>query len=380
MKNSTTQNNSTIYSLVTFILFLLLSFQTEKALGQGCVAIKGNATTCMAVHTDSTNVSSWQFASSGRYFKSFRHFSGTVENTDRLKQQTEVINYTSVFNFSLTRIINNRWSVMIDIPVSNNVRSSLYEHGLVNGTYIKKERHTTESFGVGDIRFAAYKWVLDPLENTKGNVQLGLGIKLPTGDYNYKDYCYNVGVNGTKELRTVDQSIQLGDGGTGFTVELNAFYNFKHNFGVYGNFYYLANPREQNGTRTYRETLSPFLANEAIMSVPDQYMVRGGVNYTFNQIKGLSVSAGARLEGIPVRDLVGKSGEFRRPGYIWSVEPSVNYEYKKLVVFASVPLALVRNRTQSVTDIENSAIRGKHIQGDAAFADYSINLGIATRF
>lgn len=380
MKNPNTQNNSSIYSLLTFTVILLLSFQNEKSFAQGCVAIKGNATTCMAVHADSTNVSSWQFASSGRYFKSFRHFSGTVENTDRLKQQTEVINYTSVFNLSLTRIINNRWSVMIDIPVANNVRSSLYEHGLVNGTYIKKERHTTDSFGLGDIRFAAYKWVLDPLENTKGNIQLGLGIKLPTGDYNYKDYFYNVGVNGTKELRTVDQSIQLGDGGTGFTVELNTFYNFTHNFGVYGNLYYLMNPREQNGTRTYRETLSPFLANEAIMSVPDQYMVRGGVNYTFNNIKGLSVSAGARLEGIPVRDLVGKSGDFRRPGYIWSLEPSLNYEYKKLVVFASVPFALVRNRTQSVTDIENSAIRGKHIQGDAAFADYSVNLGIATRF
>ena len=26
----------------------------------------------------------------------------------------------------------------------------------------------------------------------------------------------------------VDQSIQLGDGGTGITVELNGFYNFSH--------------------------------------------------------------------------------------------------------------------------------------------------------
>ncbi len=373
------KNLFSIYTLVVLSLISLL-FNSEKALAQGCVAIKGNASTCMAIHADSSNVSSWQFASSARYFKSFRHFSGTVENTDRLKQQTEVINYTSVINLSLTRIINNRWSVMVDLPVSNNVRSSLYEHGLVNGAYIKKERHTTGSFGIGDIRFAAYRWLLDPIKNTKGNVQLGLGIKLPTGDYNYKDYWYNVGVNGTKELRTVDQSIQLGDGGTGFTVELNTFYNFKHNFGVYGNLYYLMNPREQNGTRTYRETLSRFLANEAIMSVPDQYMVRGGFNYSFNHIKGLSVAAGARLEGIPVHDLVGRSGDFRRPGYIWSVEPSVNYEYKKLVVFASVPFALLRNRTQSVTDIENSAIRGIHVQGDAAFADYTVNLGIATRF
>ena len=72
MKNLKTQNNSTIYTLVTILLTLFISFQTEKSMAQGCVAIKGNATTCMAVHADSTNVSSWQFASSGRYFKSFR--------------------------------------------------------------------------------------------------------------------------------------------------------------------------------------------------------------------------------------------------------------------------------------------------------------------
>ena len=116
---------------------------------------------------------------------------------------------------------------------------------------------------------------------------MGLGLKLPTGDYNYKDYNYNVGPNGTKELRPVDQSIQLGDGGTGITLELNAFYSILHNLSVYGNFYYLSNPREQNGTRTYRETLSANLANEAIMSVPDQYMLRTGINYSPNSIKGL---------------------------------------------------------------------------------------------
>ncbi|MFV8371787.1 hypothetical protein ACNQGD_05160 [Flavobacterium sp. LB2P74] len=347
---------------------------------QGCVAIKGNATSCMSIHADSTTVSGWQFASSGRYFRSFRHFSGTEENKDRLVQKTEVINYTSVFNLSLTRILSNRWSVMVDLPISNNVRSSLYEHGLVNGAYVKRERHSTSSFGIGDVRFAAYRWMLDPAKSTKGNIQLGLGIKLPTGDYNYKDYFYNVGPNGTKELRNVDQSIQLGDGGTGFTFELNTFYNFIANFGVYGNFYYLINPREQNGTRTYRETLASRLANEAIMSVPDQYMFRAGFNYSVNQVKGLSVAAGARLEGIPVYDLVGGSGDFRRPGYIWSVEPSVNYEYKKVVLFASVPFAVVRNRTQSVTDKENSARTGSHVQGDAAFADYTINIGISTRF
>ncbi len=363
--------------LSVFIISLFFQFHANS---QGCVAVKGNGSSCMMVHPDSANKSGWQFTSSARYFKSFRHFSGTEENKARLLDHSEVINHTTVVDLALTRIVNDRWSFMIDVPIINNGRSSLYEHGLVNGAYIKKERHSTHSFGIGDIRFAAYRWLLDPLKNKKGNLQLGLGIKLATGDYDYKDYWYNVGPNGTKELRTVDQSIQLGDGGTGFTAELNTFYNIKSNFGLYGNFYYLINPREQNGTRTYRETLTPVLANEAIMSVPDQYMCRAGFNYSFNHIKGLSLAAGARLEGIPVNDLVGGSGDFRRPGYIWSVEPSVNYSFKNVSLFASVPFAVVRNRTQSVTDKENSIIRGTFVRGDAAFADYAINMGVSFKF
>ncbi len=58
-------------------------------------------------------------------------------------------------------------------------------------------------------------------------------------------------------------------------------------------------------------------------------MARGGFSYTCNQIKGVSVAAGMRLEGIPVHDLIGGSGDFRRPGYVWSVEPTVIYNLKK---------------------------------------------------
>ena len=367
--------------LFVFLICFTVIISNNQLNAQGCVAIRSTGNTSMLAHPGSADdKASWQFSTTTRYFRSFRHFSGTEENKSRQEQGTEVINHSASVDLALTRIINDRWSIMVDVPILSNARSSLYEHGLVNGVYIKKERHTTHSFGLGDIRFAAYRWLFDPKKSFRGNIQLGLGIKLPTGDDNFKDYWYNVGPNGTKELRTVDQSIQLGDGGTGFTTELNGFYNFTRNFGVYGNFYYLINPREQNGVRTYRETLSPTLANEAICSVPDQYMFRAGLNYSFNHIKGLSVAAGARLEGIPVHDLVGGSGDFRRPGYIWSVEPTVNYSVQKLNFFFSVPFAVVRNRTQSVTDIENSIIQGKHVQGDAAFADYVVNAGIAIKF
>ncbi|HEX8462811.1 MAG TPA: hypothetical protein VF623_15355 [Segetibacter sp.] len=359
--------------LCTLIILCLLLSSTNVSFAQGCVAIKGSGGSCMLSHVDSSNQASWLLSTSARYFKSFRHFSGTEENTDRLVQNTEVINHTAIFDIALTRILNNRWSIMIDAPIISNARSSLYEHG-------RKERHSMHSFGLGDIRVTAYRWLLNPEKSIKGNIQFGVGIKLPTGDYNYKDYWYNVGPNGTKELRTVDQSIQLGDGGTGFTVETNGFYNIARNVSFYGNFYYLINPREQNGVRTYRETVSPTLANEAIMSVPDQYMLRGGFNYALRSLKGFSVAAGARLEGIPVHDLIGGSGDFRRPGYIWSAEPTLNYSRGNCSFFASVPFAVVRNRTQSVTDQENSKTRGTFVRGDAAFADYTINIGMSFKF
>ncbi|MHA4741728.1 hypothetical protein [Dyadobacter sp. MSC1_007] len=367
-----------IYLLINIIL---ISLAAQEANAQGCVAIRGTGGACMLAHADSSDHQQWILTTSARYFKSFRHFSGTEENKERLKQQTEVINHTASIDFNLTRILNDRWSIMIDLPIISNARSSLYEHGLVNGSNKFNQRHSMQSFGIGDLRIAAYHWLFNPKRSTRGNVQLGLGIKLPTGDYKYEDYWYNVGPNGGKELRTVDQSIQLGDGGTGFTAELNAYYNLVQNFGVYGNFYYLVNPREQNGVRTYRETLTPRLANEAIMSVPDQYMARGGFSYSLNTlVHGLSIAAGARLEGIPVHDIVGGSGDFRRPGYVWSIEPGINYSGKKFSFFVTVPVAFVRNRTQSVTDKENSVKTNTFVRGDAAFADYSVNAGVSFKF
>ncbi|MEO7960787.1 MAG: hypothetical protein ABIR19_04520, partial [Ginsengibacter sp.] len=79
-------------------------------------------------------------------------------------------------------------------------------------------------------------------------------------------------------------------------------------------------------------------------------------------------------------DLIGGSSGFRRPGYIISAEPGINYNLKKVNLYAFVPVALVRSRTQSVPDEVRSKIMGTHYQGDAAFADYTINIGLTARF
>ena len=169
--------------------------------------------------------------------------------------------------------------------------------------------------------------LFDPKTSHKGNLQIGAGIKLPTGNYNYLDYFYKK--PDSSVLGPVDQSIQPGDGGTGITFELNGFFNFTHRLGVYGNFFYLSNPREVNGTSTTRggtPSASAKKYNTDVMSVPDLYMVRGGFAYMVNQF---TFSGGVRMEGLPSTDLIGGSRGFRRPGYIISAEPIYHIRYKK---------------------------------------------------
>lgn len=361
---------------ICILMIFAILFAQVKIAAQGCVAIRSTGTSCSLQEPHHDN-SKWQINTNYRYFKSFRHYKGKEEQKERLVQNSEVINYSHSLDFSIVRYLNDRWSISLNIPFLANRRSSLYEHGLVNGAYVKKERRSTESFGLGDIRASAYYWVFDPKKALKGNVQVGMGIKFATGDYNYKDYWHNVGPNGTSELRTVDQSIQLGDGGTGITAEVNAYYNLAPKLGFYATGFYLSNPREVNGTQTYRETLAPSLYNESICSVADQYMARAGITYG---VKNFAFLAGARVDGIPVYDLVGGSEGFRRPGYVIAIEPGVSLMTKKANWFITVPVAMSRNRTQSVTDKERSQKTGTFQQGDAAFADYVINAGVSFRF
>lgn len=343
---------------------------------QGCVAIRSTGSSCF-IDGSYTDSSKWHLNLNYRYFKSFRHFKGDVEQKERLVEMTDVRNWSHSVDVTLTRILTKRWSVGLNLPLIGNERSSLYEHGLVNGSYVKRERRNTSSYGLGDMRLTAYYWLFDPEKSNRSNLQIGAGIKFATGDYNYKDYWYNVGPNGGPELRTVDQSIQLGDGGTGLVLEMNGYSNFSQRFSIYGNLYYLINPRNVNGTRTYRETLSPALANETIMSVADQYMARVGAGFSAGK---LHLTLGGRIDGIPVYDLAGKSDGFRRPGYVVSVEPGASMRLGKGTLYLNVPVALYRNRTQSVTDKEMSRLTNSYRLGDAAFSDYVLNIGYAVKF
>jgi len=356
------------------LLFFAALAATNQLSAQGCVAIRSNGGFCTAGeeagHVDTS--AQWQLSVNNRYYKSFKHYIGTTYQAQRQALGNEVINNAYTMDLAIYRILNPRWSIMLDLPISANARSQTYTQSKL------LSRFSTHAFGAGDIRLAVYRWLLDPVKMPKGNLQVGLGLKFATGDDNVQDYFKTS--DSTKTYGPVDQSIQLGDGGTGITLELNGYYNFSHKVGMYGNFFYLSNPRDQNGVSNAHgatPSASSIANGSNIMSVPDQYLVRLGVSMQFNR---LNVSAGVRDDCLPVHDLIGASDGFRRPGFIISAEPGVTYVFKKVSIYSYVPIAIVRDRTQSVPDKITTQLTGVYTHGDAAFANCVVNIGANIRF
>ena len=378
--------------LRSFLVASFLVFGVSNAKAQGCVAVRGFGGCGVAGGSGlALAPKQWQVGANYRYFESFRHFKGDEEQYDRLVKQTQVINYSNTIDISASMGLTLRTQMNVNLPVSYTDRSSYYEHGGQTTTF-PGARKTSTSAGIGDARIGISKWLWNPVSHTKSNLMLGVGLKLPTGNWNVQDSFYNVmvtdPVTGSSSRKTVyrpvDQSIQLGDGGLGLSLEMQGFWEMADGLFAYGNAFYILNPRGVNGTMTNRRTtivvngVSQVFTNEYMCSVADQYAARLGF-LSQSQLHGLSFSWGARLEGVPVRDLVGESYGFRRPGYTIAAEPGVTYMKGKTTVNFNMPIALYRIRKQSVTDKEVQDATGVARNGDAAFADYLISLGLTYR-
>lgn len=331
----------------TVLLGLLLL--PSSALGQGCVIARGGGGAMITDGSGYLEKGDWQLSFSLRHFDSHRHFAGDDEQTHRSDQGTEVYNNSWFYDTTLTYAYSKRLNLNLTLPFVNHDRSSMYEH-LGNNS---GQRFATQASGMADVQLGASYWVIDPEKHSRWNLSVGLGLKLPTGDAEARDIFMRS--TGPQE-RYVDSSIQPGDGGTGFTVSLQGFYHIKGNLSAYGNGFYLFNPEERNEKTGF--------------SIPDGYMVRGGLDYRIASVQGLSVSLGVRNEGVIAHDLFGGSLGSRRPGFAVAVEPGLTYARGRYVATMTVPIAVHRNRVTTF---------GATRAGDAAFADYTWNFSLSMK-
>jgi hypothetical protein len=301
-----------------------------------------------------------------RYQESDRHFVGSEYQEERDEQGSQVINHINVADLGIRYQATKRVELSLGVPYFMGTRSqALRSQG------VTLERYQTNARGIGDVMFSARRWMMNPDTHPGGNLQLGIGVKVPTGADNVTDtFRVLSGGSITNVIRTVDQSIQPGDGGFGILTDFSLFKGLTAgNVSVYASGAYLANPQGTSKVLTYRGA-----AGEQYMSIADQYLLRAGAAVPVPKSRNMSFTAGIRVEGVPVHDLLGSSDYFRRPGVAISIEPALNIVKGKNGVTIGIPFAVYRNRFVSVPD----AARGAH--GDAAFADYLVVGGFSRRF
>ena len=255
------------------------------------------------------------------------------------------------FDANLSYGLNDRLALSLTVPFMHDDFSNIHGDG---------QRHSGSSGGLGDLRLIGSTWVFKPGDHPNGNVNLGIGVKFPTGEYRATDD-YHL-ANGTTILRPVDIAAQPGDGGFGLMLQFQGYQKLAGNLFGYLSGYYMMNPRNENGTER------PNPATPVVNSVPDQYLGRAGVSYVVWPSQGLSISVGARIDGIPATDLWGDSDGFRRAGYAVYVEPGVNWSFGNNIASVSVPVAVRRNleRTQ--------------YSSSGGFADFLVVAGFSRRF
>jgi hypothetical protein len=304
------------------------------------------------IFTGASSPGRWTVSFGYRWQDSFRHFSGDVEQTQRVAQDTQMENKVHLFDVSLSYRVSRRWTVAVGTPIMDADRINHRTKGV------------TESTGFGDMVVGARFWVWRPPTEARRNIQIGFGMKIPTGKPDVTSLITGTATSSTTPT-TVDQSIQLGDSGTGVVLDYSAYQAISSRFTLFSTGVYLLNPRNTYFAKT---------PGARELSVPDQYLLKGGVGYAVPKLRGLAISAAMRHEGVPARDLIGREDGFRRPGYAVSLEPGAQFARGRSMWSFSYAIALRRDRTRSVPDVRS----GGH--GDAAFADGVLLIGYSRSF
>lgn len=339
-------------SVILYVLATLLAFfSTTSAHAQGCIVARSTGSVGGPESEGGyLQTGHWEVEFDYRHQFSFRHYVGDVEQTYRFQLGNQVENKINLENMQVTYQVSPRWSVFANVPVLFATRRA------------NDAPFTYHSAGIGDTILGAQRWMWNPEKNPSHNIQVTAGLQFPTG----QDGLDNTVIKtpGSSPVTVpVDYSIQPGSGGWGIVLGVVSFQNLGKTAQYYFNAGYIITPQNTTGvlrnpTATTQDPLTEYA------SISDEYLVQTGLAYPVSSVKGLTLTFGPRLEGVPAHDLIGKDLGFRRPGFAVSLEPGFQYTRWNSMFAFGVGRALWRARVKSVPDI----MEGKH--GDAAFADW----------
>ena len=233
--------------------------------------------------------------------------------------------------------VSDRLRARVSVPFSRGTLTRVWGDG---------QKHTQAASGIGDVSAQAEVWLFNPRSHERGNVSVGLGVKAPTGSHTRRSQFF-LG-SGPVDF-PADQTIQPGDGGWAILTQVQGFRALNERVSLYTVGTYMVSPKDRSDV-----TGAPRPAPNSglFWSVPDVYSVRSGAAFHVLPEQGLSMSLGGRLDGIPVRDLIGGGDEntIKRTSRILFVEPGISLTRGKDNVTLSVPWRVQVNRTKSLTE------------------------------
>src|SRR5688572_31614197 len=182
------------YSILTI---LLCGYAQMDLMAQGCVAVRQmGGVNSLSSNGFTLSPGEFQIGAAYRYFHSWRHFVGTEEQHERQitgggrdangNERGNAVNiYSHALDLNISYGLTSRIQLNAAIPYVSNERSQVLRTQAPAA--VDTFRYSVYAKGLGDIRLSANYWVFDPATAEKGNLMVGLGLKLNTGSHSVRD-------------------------------------------------------------------------------------------------------------------------------------------------------------------------------------------------
>ncbi len=296
---------------------------------QGCICARQSQPVFGPNSSPYLKKGEWLFSSTYRYNHSKVLFSGS----EAVLVAPKVSRTQHLLDLSGTIPLSEQTTLSLTVPFAD-LKFGL---GMPPGT----DPDRTHVGGLGDVNVICRHYLMGTTKHPNENVSAGIGLKFPTGRHDARDAFRNGA--GVRDVRAVDISTQLGDGGWGILFDLQAFKRMK-DVTLFFSGTYLVNPEDTNGTPSLPFGLMGAGAppNARVNSIPDQYVARFGAAMPVKAMKGLGFSLAGRLEGVPTSDLIGSDNGFRFAGYAFFVEPGLTYSRGRDTFSLSIPIRVAK--------------------------------------
>jgi len=326
----------------------------RDAWGQGCMPLRFTSATLGGQQAPFLMPHQWQISIAGRRVASNRFFQESSENEAAAPGGQPLHLRLNTVDVSASYATSERLSFTLTVPLSHSTANNVYPDG---------QYHQVSSTGVGDLNVMGNFWLGAPTRHPQGNVQLGLGVKLPTGSNHVLGNFYDP--QGNVSQVPIPQTVQLGDGGWSALVEAQGFRQLFSRTSAYFTGFYSVSLRQHTDV--------PWPPAQTVWAVPDVYTGRAGLSYSASE--QFSLSLGGRIDGTPSSDLIGgRTDYFRHAGYTVYVDPGVSLQRGANQFTLNVPIRV--HHTYLDMFINNG--QAERI-GTGGVADYVIYVGYARR-